>query len=553
MVDGGLVMFDETEDQKSYSFAEFLAMARRGRWWLLLPLFLCWLAIWSISWLLPASYQSEALILVEQQKVPEHYVVSNVTVGLQERLQSMTQQILSRGRLQSTIDRFHLYPPRTGLRKFLQSEDPVEQMRRDIKIEAVQAQVGTTLGAGAGRQNELTAFRISYATGSPELAQQVNSELTSLFINESWRSQQQLSESTTSFLASQLKEASDKLEEQEKLVRAFKAKHLGDLPSQLQSNVGILSGLQSQLQNIQHAIDSAKQQKLYLESQLQQLQLAQGGGGEASLTSLESLQKQLLDLRSRLSDARSRYTENHPDIVALKRSIAEAEKQVKEFERNLSPGEKTEAESAVATQGSAEAALHVASSPIMQVRSQLKANDFEIQNYQRQEQKMEAEISAYETRLNLTPATEQELERISRGYEESKANYNSLLQKQNQSQLATSLEERQQGEQFRILDPPSLPDKPKSPNHLFLSLAGLGVGSVLGVGLLALRELTNARVWHAEDLEGEIPARVLVRIPHIDTPWEGRLREQTRWLEVVAVLAMAIVVVAGNLYAFYKG
>lgn len=553
MVDGGLVMFDETEDQKSYSFEEFWAMARRRRWWLLLPLFLCWLAIWSASWLLPASYQSEALILVEQQKVPEHYVVSNVTVGLQERLQSMTQQILSRGRLQSTIDRFHLYPPRTGLRRFLQSEDPVEQMRRDIKIEAVQAQVGTTLGAGAGRPNELTAFRISYATGSPELAQQVNSELTSLFINESWRSQQQLSESTTSFLASQLKEASDKLEEQEKLVRAFKAKHLGDLPSQLQSNVEILSGLQSQLQNIQHAIDSAKQQKLYLESQLQQLQSAQGGGGEAGLTSLESLQKQSLDLRNRLTDARSRYTEDHPDIVALKRSIAETEKQIKELERNLSPGEKTEAESIVANKDSADAVLHVASSPLIQVRSQLKANDFEIQNDQRQEEKIEAEIAAYQTRLNLTPATEQELERISRGYEESKVNYNSLLQKQNQSQLATSLEERQQGEQFRILDPPSLPDKPKSPNHLFLSLTGLGVGSVLGVGLLALRELTNARVWQAEDFEGAIPARVLVRIPHINTPWEGRLRVQTRWLEVAAVLAMAIVIVAGNLYAFYKG
>jgi polysaccharide chain length determinant protein (PEP-CTERM system associated) len=548
-------MLDETEDQQSYSFEDLWAMARRGRWWLLLPLFVCWLAIWGVSWLLPASYQSEALILVEQQKVPEHYVLSNVTEGLPERLQSMTQQILSRGRLQSIIDRFHLYPSPTGLRKFLQSEDPLEQMRRDIKIEAVQAQVGTTLGAATGRPNELTAFRISYATGSPELAQQVNSELTSLFINESWRSQQQLSESTTSFLASQLKEASDKLEEQEKLVRAFKARHLGDLPSQLQSNVEILSGLQFQLQNVQHAIDSARQQKLYLESQLQQLQSAQGAmsGGEAGLTSLESLQKQLLDLRNRLVDARSRYTEHHPDIVALQRSIAETESLIKEFGGKPSSGEKTEADSTVANKDSAEAALQIPSSPLMQIRSQLKANAFEIQNNQRQEERIQAEITAYQTRLNMTPATEQELDSISRGYEESKANYNSLLQKQNQSQLATSLEERQQGKQFRILDPPSLPDKPKSPNHLFLSLAGLGLGSVLGLGLVALRELTNARVWKAEDLEGAIPARVLVRIPHIDTPWEGRLRAQTRWLEVVAVLAMAILIAAGNLYAFYKG
>jgi len=288
---------------------------------------------------------------------------------------------------------------------------------------------------------------------------------------------------------------------------------------------------------------------------LQQLQLAQGAidGGEGGVTSLETLQKQALDLRTRLSDARSRYTEDHPDIVALKRSIAETEKLIKEFEGNPSSGERTEADSTFANKDSAETALHVPSSPLMQVRSQLKANDFEIQNNQRREERIQAEIAAYHARLNLTPATEQELERISRGYEESKANYNSLLQKQNQSQLATSLEERQQGEQFRILDPPSLPDKPKSPNHLFWSLAGLGLGSVLGVVLLSLREVTNARIWKAEDFEGAIPARVLVRIPHIDTPWEGRLRGQTLWLELAAVLAMAIVIVAGNLYAFYKG
>ena len=117
---------------------------------------------------------------------------------------------------------------------------------------------------------------------------------------------------------------------------------------------------------------------------------------------------------------------------------------------------------------------------MMQIQSQLKANRLEIQNYQQQVKKIETQIADYQARLNLTPATEQELADISRGYEESKANYDSLLQKQNQSQLATSLEERQQGEQFRILDPPSLPARPSSPNHLLISLAGLLVGFAVG-------------------------------------------------------------------------
>ena len=159
----------------------------------------------------------------------------------------------------------------------------------------------------------------------------------------------------------------------------------------------------------------------------------------------------------------------------------------------------------------------------------------EIQNYQQQVKKIETEIADYQARLNLTPATEQELADISRGYEESKANYNSLLQKQNQSQLATSLEERQQGEQFRILDPPSLPTRPSAPNHLLISLAGLVVGFAVGAGLMAFLEITNVRVRQEKDLEEAVPLKVLIGIPHLDAPGEDRARALFQRLELGAV------------------
>src|SRR2546426_11730060 len=140
-------MIDEPKDQASRSLEDYWAMLRARRWWILVPVFICWSLVWGVSWLLPATYQSDALILVEQQKVPEHYVVPNVTIGLQDRLQSMTQQILSRTRLQSTINRVHLYEKR-GLRAFAKPEDPVEQMRKDIAIELVEV---------PGRPGQLTA------------------------------------------------------------------------------------------------------------------------------------------------------------------------------------------------------------------------------------------------------------------------------------------------------------------------------------------------------------------------------------------------------------
>jgi uncharacterized protein involved in exopolysaccharide biosynthesis len=191
-------------------------------------------------------------------------------------------------------------------------------------------------------------------------------------------------------------------------------------------------------------------------------------------------------------------------------------------------------------------------SPMMQIQSQLKANRLEIQNYQQQEKKIESDIAAYQARLNLTPETEQELADISRGYEESKANYNSLLQKQNESQLATSLEQRQQGEQFRILDPPSLPERPSAPNHLLISIAGLMLGLAVGAGLTALLEMINVLVRQEKDLEDAVPLKVLIGIPHLDVPGEDRSRVLLRRIEIGAAVVMAIVMLVGNLYAFYK-
>jgi polysaccharide biosynthesis transport protein len=543
----------EETDEALFGGVDYWSIARRRRWWILLPTFLCWVVIWVGGWLWPDRYESEALILVERQKVPEQYVAPNVTVDVQDQVRRMTQQILSRTRLQATIDRFHLYPRSRGLKGLLESKDPVEQMRKDIQIELVQSDSKT-----GGHPGELTSFKIHYSAGSPEIAQQVNSELTSLFIDENLKSQQQLSEGTTAFLNSQLAESRAKLEEQEAKVREFKAQHLGDLPSQMESNVQILSGLQNQLQNTQRAIDGATQQKLYLDSLQQQYQSVQAAAntGDSTVAPPDDLEKELTEMRSSLAEARSRYTDDYPDIVALKERIAKAETSKKQIEQEIASRQKTDkgtdgAEPAtpVATEGP----QREAPTSMMQIESQLKANELEIKNYEKRRRELESQISAYEGRLNLTPETEQELADISRGYEESKISYNSLLQKQGQSQLATSLQQRQQGEQFSIIDPPSAPDKPSSPNHLLVSLGGLGLGIVVGFGLIAFLELTNVFVWQERDLEGLVQARVLVDIPRLSSRGEDRVRILNQWMEVTAALAIVCLIVAGNLYAFYKG
>ena len=524
---------------------EYLAIVVRRRWWIVLPLFVTWLLVWGASWFLPTTYTSDALISAEQEKVSDIYVMENVNVNLQNRLQSTTQKVLSYASLEKIIAQFKLYATPPRLNSFFKPKDPVDQMRSDIKIELVGA---------PGYRGEFFTFKIHYSADTPELAQQVNSELTSLFINENVRAQRQLSENTTAFLDSELADARIKMEQQEAEVSAFKEKHAGNLPGQLQSNVQILAGLQAQLASTQHALDTSKQQKIYLESLLQQYQSAQASlGGDSSVISTQALDKVLQDLRLQIQNLRTRYTDEHPDIVALKDKIAKTETLRKQNEAEIASHPQSGKSASAIDFSVADGVQRGSPTTVMQLQSQLKANQLEIQNEQENAKELESQTAAYQARLNLTPETEQELSVVSRGYDEAKFNYNSLLQKQTQSQLATSLGQQQQGQQFHIIDPPTLPDKPSAPNRFLISIVGLALGTALGLGLATFLELTDVRFRQEKDLEGILPARMLVGIPRLSTPKEDHSRVIARYFECGAVAVVALLIFTGNLYTYYNG
>jgi len=538
-------MSNKVDEAVPRGWEEYLAIVVRRRWWIVLPLFVTWLLVWGVSWFLPTTYTSDALISAEQEKVSDIYVMENVNVNLQNRLQSTTQKVLSYASLEKIIGQFNLYQTPPRLHNFFKPKDPVDQMRDDIKIELVGA---------PGYRGEFFTFKIHYSADTPQLAQQVNSELTSLFINENVRAQRQLSENTTAFLDSELADARTKMEQQEAEVSAFKTKHAGNLPGQLQSNVQILAGLQAQLASTQHALDTSKQQKIYLESLLQQYQSAQASlGGDSDAISTQALDKVLQDLRLQIQNLRTRYTDDHPDIVALKDKIAKTEALRKQIEAEIASHPRRGKSTSAVDFSVADGMQRGSPTAIMQLQSQLKANQLEIQNEQENAKELELQTATYQARLNLTPETEQELSVVSRGYDEAKFNYNSLLQKQTQSQLATSLGQQQQGQQFHIIDPPKLPDKPSAPNRFLISVVGLALGTVLGLGLATFLELTDVRFRQEKDLEGILPARMLVGIPRLSTPQEDRSRIIARYVECAAVAIVALLILTGNLYTYYNG
>jgi polysaccharide biosynthesis transport protein len=534
-------MAEEFEEQssKGFSLQHYLGVARRRHFHFLIPLFIGWLAVWSASWILPPRYKSSTLILVEQPTMPKDYVTPNVNDDLQERLQSITQQILSRTRLLHIIEDLNLYAadrPRTS------PDELVERMRKDIQIELVQ-----------DTHSQISAFKVYYWSRDPHVAQQVTSQLTNLFINENLEVRQQQSEDTTKFLENQMETARQTLAEQEEKIREFKALHVGELPTQLATNLQILGGLQSQLQGEEDALNSARQQHVYLQTLVNQYRAMQGSktpdGAPLGLTAID---QQLDKLRAQLADLSSHYTDRHPDVRKLKDQIATTEKmRAQIIARTNAKGDGNAADQEVPAPSDATDIRD--GSPMVQLRGQLQANESEIANRERGIAALKAKVGEYQVRLNQEPVREQQLADLTRGYDQSKANYDGLLKKKNESAMATSMELLQQGERFRILDPPSLPLKPDFPNRLKLCGMGLGIGLALGVVVAGAFEMADDRVYSEAEIKELLPVPVISEIPVIVTAADEQSSRKKIWLGWAVAGFVVASILAGSAFSYLRG
>jgi polysaccharide chain length determinant protein (PEP-CTERM system associated) len=527
----------EEQGSEGLSLHRYLEVLRRRYLQFLIPLFLGWLLVWGASWVLPVRYKSGTLILVEQPTMPKNYVQPNVSEDLQARMASIQQQILSRTRLLLIIDKLHLYPS-THAEKT--ADQKVEMMRKDIEIELVRATEAAPI----------TAFKIYYSAHDPHVAQQVTSELTDLFINENLKVRQQQSQDTTAFITSQLENARATLAEQEAKIREFEGAHVGELPSQQASNLQILSGLQSELQNEQGSLNSAKQQKVYLQTLLDQFRSLHGTprGTEGSPPGLAAIDSELAQLRSKLANLTTHYTDQYPAVEALKGQIAKTEKMRADIT----------ARSTATTDSSKQAVdggvtdISQTATPL-QLQSQLKANEAEITNREQAIADLKARIGSYQTRLNQEPTREQQLANLTRGYTQSKTNFDDLLKKKNDSEMATSMEQMQQGERFTMLDPPSLPTKPDFPNRLNFCGIGLGVGLALGLAVVAGFEALDDRIYDEAKITALLTSTVIGEIPEVVHPEDERKSKNRVVLSWAMTAMVLLTILAGSAYSFLRG
>jgi succinoglycan biosynthesis transport protein ExoP len=464
----------------------------------------------------PLVYRAETLILVESQKIPEQLVASTVNAELQDRIATISQEILSATRLQLLIDKFGLY---SDERQSASTEELIDRMRKDIQIK---------LERGWSR-NQPGAFHVSYQGNDPEVVAAVVNQMGNFFIDQNLKAREEQASGTSEFLKAQLEDAKKGLEEQEANLSEFKRQHQGELPEQENSFLSLLGNLRSELQGSQDAISRADEKKVLTstalagaESSLAAIKSASRSSSRASTdtklngVSPENRGKESDVLQAKLQALRARYTDSYPDVQQTRLLLQQA--QQREAEAADHQGGRSPSTQGTQPEGSSAPKeiengpeIRLAEERVATLRAEVAAVERELQDRQADRKKILSDMARYEARLEKLPIREQEMARILRNYQISKSNYEQLLAKDFSADMATDMEKRQRAERFTILDPARTPERPAKPVRPLLYLAGVVSGVLLGLGAAFGREMKRNVVLGEWELPDGFP--VLGRVP----------------------------------------
>ncbi len=476
---------------RSLTLDDYLNILKRRGWIALIPMILLPILTVAYSYTIPPQYLSQTLVLVEGQRVAEGIVKPVISADLDSRLSSMKEQILSRSSIQPIIDRYNLYAD-----KKMSMDDRIDATRKNIEIK--------TITSDTGRGSGLPGFYIAFKSGDPHTAQQVCTEITSLFINENLRSRSDSAEGTVDFLKSQLSDAKRNLDEQDARLAAFQEKYIGRLPGEEATNSNMLSSLNTQLESANQALARMQQDKTFAESMLAQQLGTQSMANPTSAVPMTPVNSaamdELLTLQAQRTELLTHYTADYPDVTAVDRHIAELRRQI----ARTIPAR---------TSGSAPV---VSSRPdsagIQQLRAQVQAANFGIEEKRREQAQIQGAISSYQSRVMTSPAIDQQYKQLTRDNQTAQQFYDDLRNKINSSQMATDLEKRQQGEQFRLMDAANLPEAPFSPKRSVFLTAGIGGGVFIGLILIAFLEFKDTSIRNERDIWAFLQLPVLTSV-----------------------------------------
>ena len=573
-------------EPQGLSLPEYVGVAKRRLRPMLMAFAAGLLLAIALALFWPASYRSTATILIEQQELPSDLVRSTVTSFADERVQMISQRVMTTETLLGIIRRYGLYPKERSR----QTRDQIiKRMRTDIDVKMISADV---VDPRSGAPTKATiAFTVAFTDPSPDEAAKVANELTTLFLNDNVETRTQLANGAATFLQAQVTQVSQHLGKVESQLSAFEAKHFEALPDLTQLNMQLINSTQQELQETQSRESSLEQQEVFLQAQLVQLKpdsavfddtgqrvfstrdrlkmlrselaadraaygpaypdierLSREVAGleatEKDPTDLNDLRRSLQDAQTRLAAAQKRYGPAYPDRVRLQR-------EVDSYEQDLATAAKAAAvKSPAAPPGPV---IQDADNPAyVQIRAQLNATRDDLTATQAREAKLQSNLDRYQHRVSETPLIQKQYQELTQDYEVSKATYENLRAKLADAEVGKNLEIDRKGERFTLIEPPLIPEEPSSPNRPVVIILGAVLAILLAIGAAALLEALDGTVRGRRDL-----ASLVAGVPPLaiipDIVLERSISQV--WIRRGVVAGIALAVVIGALLAvnfFYE-
>jgi protein tyrosine kinase modulator len=533
---------------------DYLDILRRYRSWIVGPAFLGLVLGVVVAFLWPDTFVSTALMRITPQQVPEKLVPSAINVQMAERLTQMQQEILSRASLSELIQRLDLYKKD---RQRLPMDDVVEKMRDAVKIPLLDVQT-------QGNNRPASAFMIQFRYSDRYKAQGVVQQLVSKFTEQSATVQRNQANLTANFLSDEARQAKENLDRLDAEITKYKNENQGRLPEQFQANVATLNSLQQQLGAVNETLNRNQQEKIILETQLQQLNTQlnffttnsqQNAASETVKNDrLVSLNKMILDAKSQLASMREIYTESWPDVRNFKARIADLEREQAELEKQENAAQNSsQAKPQKITNPQIVKSIEDTKSNMAILKAEIDAKEQDIKARQRQVADVNRAIASYQSRIEASPLSEQKYAALQREYQIAKETYDDLSKRREISETAQSLEERKAGENLEVLDTASLPEKPAEPQRLAIVGAGIAGGLILGFVLAGIKEMKDTSLKNLKDVRAYTNLPVLSSIPLLENALLVRRKRRLAWLAWSSAVILGTVAMSGSMYFYYFG
>jgi succinoglycan biosynthesis transport protein ExoP len=548
-------------EEKTKEFKDYIDAFRRRRKSILSVASVIFVISVIAALLWPPTYRSAATILIEEQEIPSDLIRSTITSYATQRIQTISQRVMTRANLMQIIEKYDLYH---NMRRSDTTEDILDRMRKDIKIDMINADV---IDPRSGQPRPATiAFTLSYDGERAEVTQKVANELTTLFLNENLKSRTEKATETYSFLSEEANRLKEHIAGLEAQIASFKEKNAGDLPELATINAQVAERTERELFDTENQMRSLDNQRFYLEGQLAQINPMMPTMGEGGEQILDPVTK-LKTLRAQYASATAKYAPDHPDVVRLRREIESLEKQTGAVNASAEKAKelaKLRTELATAKQkyspdhpdvirltkevASMEEALKQKADPELEIakekpdnpayltmQAQVEAIKNQYQALENQRNAQKAKLAEYERRMQRTPETERKYLELTRDRDNSVKRFQEIVAKRGEAQVGQELEKERKGERFSLIDPPQLPEKPIMPNRPVIIILGFLLSMGGGVGYAAMMESVDSSIYGTRGLAAALEVPPLAEIPYMRNNADIAREQRTKKIAIAAL------------------